>query len=395
MVSTVAGTAPAGRTRHEARAAVVVPLLVAAALLVLTQLYLSIPLRDLIGAEYGASGVTAALAAGYSLCYAAGFLIHGPLSDHFGRRRVLLWGLAALTVTTAAVGLATSTAALGALRAVQGLAAATFAPTVLAYLGEALPPRRRALAIGAISVAFLSAGILGQLAAAAVGAAAGWRWVFGLSAVALAVVTAATAAVVREPAAERTRQPLPHRYLGLVRFALRPRTLARCAGHLVVLGGFVGMYTLLGPHLAEAGLTATETMLVRAAALPAMFCSLLAGPLLRRIGARGTALLGFGTAAAGLGAQALLAPYPAGLTAASAGFVAGVAITVPAMITIWGDAAHPARGTGMAVNGFTLFLGAGLGAYATELPPDFPAALLVLAGLYLAAGLVVFGAERT
>ncbi|MCG5221168.1 MFS transporter [Streptosporangium sp. KLBMP 9127] len=370
----------------------VVPLLVVTALIVLMQLYVSIPLQETVGADLGTAGVTAALAAGYSFFYAVGFLVYGPLSDHLGRRRVLVSGLAVLTVATVAVGLASSMAALGTLRAVQGAAAATFAPTALAHLGETLPPRRRTRAIGAISVAFLAAGILGQLAAAAISAVGGWRWTFFLSGMALAVLTLISAATIREPDVERPHRPLLSRYSSLIRFTVRPRSLVLCAGHLVVLGGFVGMYTLLGPHLADAGLTSTETMLVRAAALPAMFCSLLVGPLLNRFGVTRTALIGFVVAAVSLAGEAVLGGHLIGVTAASIGFVAGVAILVPTMITIWGDAAHPARGIGMAINGFVLFLGASLGSYATELPGGFTTALLILAGLYLAAGIVVSAA---
>ncbi|WP_170223676.1 MFS transporter [Nonomuraea turkmeniaca] len=380
----------AGRS---AKRAALVPLLVTTALLVLMQLYVSIPLQQPVAADLGSAGVTAALASGYSFFYALGFLVYGPLSDHFGRRRILVAGLAALTVVTLAVGFAPSMGVLAVLRAVQGAAAATFAPTALAFLGEALPPRRHATAIGAISVAFLSAGIMGQLAAAAIAVVGGWRWTFLISGILLAALTVAAFIVIREPDVDRPHQPLPVRYAALIRFAVRPRSLLICLGHLVVLGGFVGMYNLLGPHLAVAGLTATEVMLVRAAALPAMFCSLLAGPLARRLGVAGTALAGFTLAAAGLVAEVLLDGALIGLTAAGIVFVAGVAILVPTMITIWGEAAHPARGVGMAVNGFVLFLGAGFGSYATALPYGFAGSLGVVAGLYLAAGVIVFVAH--
>ncbi|WP_052422443.1 MFS transporter [Nonomuraea candida] len=372
-----------------------VPLLAATALVVLAQLYVSIPLHQPVAADLGPAGATAALAAGYSFAYALGFLIYGPLSDHYGRRRILVYGLLILTIATFAVSLAPSTGALAVLRAVQGLAAATFAPTALAYLGEALPPGRRAAAIGALSVAFLTAGILGQLAATATAAVAGWRGTFSLSGLLLAALTAASFAVIREPAADRPRLPLPARYAGLVRFALRPRSLLLALGHLVVLGGFVGMYSLLGPHLALAGLTSADIMLVRAAALPAMLCSLLAGPLAVRLGPRRTALTGFVLASAGLAAESMLGGSLPGLVAASVVFVAGVAVLVPTMIALWGEAAQPARGVGMAVNGFVLFLGAGLGSYVTELPGGFGGALGIVSALYLAAGLAVHASRAS
>lgn len=371
-----------------------VPLLVATALVVLIQLYVSIPLQQPVAVDLGASGVTAALAAGYSLFYALGFLVFGPLSDHVGRRRVLVYGMNVLTAVTVAVGLAPSMAALASLRAVQGVAAATFAPAALAFLGEALPPRKRASAIGAISVAFLTAGIIGQLSATAIATSLGWRWTFYLSGIVLAVFTAVATMVIREPDVKRPHQALPLRYVSLLRFAVRPRSMLLALAHLVVLSGFVGMYTLLGPHLETAGLTAGLVTLIRAAALPAMFCSLLAGPLIARIGAPRTALVGFSLATAGIAAEAVLDGAVPAIVAASVVFVAGIAILVPTMITLWGEAAHPARGIGMAINGFVLFLGASLGAYATELPGGFTGALALIAPLYLTAGVIVLAATR-
>ncbi|TVT56145.1 MFS transporter [Amycolatopsis rhizosphaerae] len=370
------------------------PVLVTAALAVLIQLYVSIPLQGPVAAELGSGGVTGALAAGYSLCYALGFLVYGPLSDHVGRRRVLVLGLVALTVATLGVGFAPSMSVLGLLRAVQGAAAATFAPTALAYLGESLPPRRRAAAFGAMSVAFLTAGIIGQIAATAVAAIAGWRWVFFLGSIVLAALTAAVISVVDEPDLDRPRQPLLGRYAGLIRFALRPNSLLLALGHLMVLGGFVGLYTLLGPHLAGQGLSTTQITLVRAAGLPAMFCSLAAGPLAARFGIARSAILGFLIASAGLAAGAALSASVVGSAAASVVFVGGVGILVPTMITLWGEATQPARGVGMALNGFVLFLGASLGPYATALPGGYAGSLAVLAALYLVAGLLVQFAAR-
>ncbi|MGN9841668.1 MFS transporter [Nonomuraea sp. H19] len=391
-MATILSTPHSPSTEPGVARAGTVPLLVATALVVLVQLYVSIPLHQPVAADLGSTGVTAALVAGYAFAYALGFLIYGPLSDHYGRRRVLVSGLAALTVATLAVSLAPSVGALAVLRAVQGLAAATFAPTALAYLGEVLPPRQRATAIGAISIAFLSAGILGQLAATVTAAAVGWRGTFSLGSVLLAALTLAAFAVLREPDIDRPRQSLSAHYTALVRFAVRGRSLLLAAGHLVVLGGFMGMHSLVGPHLNAAGLSDTEIMLVRAAALPAMSCSLLAGPLAARLGLPRAALTGFVLSAAGLAAVAVLGGVLAGLVAASVIFVSGVAVLVPTMITLWGEAAHPARGVGMALNGFVLFLGAGLGSYAIALPGGLGAALGVLSGLYLVAGAVVYAA---
>ena len=127
-------------------------------------------------------GAAVALGTVYSLAYGLGFLIFGPLSDRYGRKPVLVPGMAALAVATAALSLASSMALVGVLRAVQGLLAASFAAVALAYVGEGLPRRWRSTGVGAVATAFLVAGILGQVYAQVVAQALGWRWVFGLAA---------------------------------------------------------------------------------------------------------------------------------------------------------------------------------------------------------------------
>ena len=56
---------------------------------------------------------------------ALGQLVAGPLSDAFGRRRPLLWGIAGYTAAAAACALAPTASALIGLRFLQGLGAAT------------------------------------------------------------------------------------------------------------------------------------------------------------------------------------------------------------------------------------------------------------------------------
>ena len=102
-----------------------------------------------------------------------------------------------LAVTTAGLA-ASSLPMVAVLRSIQGLVAASFSTVALAYVGEALPPRWRT-GIGAMSTAFLSAGILGQVYAQAVADALGWRWVFGLAAPAFVIAAIAMATILLEP----------------------------------------------------------------------------------------------------------------------------------------------------------------------------------------------------
>ena len=73
------------------------------------------------------------------------------------------------------------------------------------------------------------------------------------------------------------------------------------------------------------------------------------------------AQLGFTLAAVGMLGEVALSGTIPGLVAASIVYVAGVALAVPSMINLYGEAAAPNRGSGMAINGFILFIGAGIG----------------------------------
>ena len=126
-----------------------------------------------------------------------------------------------------------------------------------------------------------------------------------------------------------------------------------------------------------------------------MFVALAAGPLGRLLGGdAGLARAGFLIAAAGLITEALTPGTLLGLGATSLLFVIGIALAVPAMINLFGQAAAPRRGSGMAVNGFILFIGASLGPVLATADLGFPILLLILAMfLGTAAVLVTFSAH--
>lgn len=361
----------------------VVALLVITALFVLMQLYAAIPLATPVGVAFHAN-VTFALSSVFSVCYAIGFLAWGPLADQYGCRRIMLIGLAALTVTTLACALASSVSTLAVLRGAQGLTAASFAPVALAYLAEATSPHRRAWAIGAMSTSFLVAGIAGQVLASAIALTLGWGWVFILSGMMLGVCLIGAAVLVVEPSRrQRGGVSLARRFAAVGAVAGRPTVMLLSAAHLTLLLSFVAMYTGLGPHLDTFGLDASHVIWLRLAGLPGMFAPLFSGALTRRISGAGVARAGFALAGAGLLLGAALAGSLIGAAAASLVFVIGVALAVPSMISLFGETAAPNRAGGMALNGFVLFTGASLGPLTAQLGLSFPALLIGLAVLSL------------
>lgn len=143
------------------------------------QLYLAIPLADPVGDFYDVGPDAAAwTGSAFSLTYALGFLLFGPLSDRYGRRPVLVAGALALAAASALVPLAPSYGWFLALRALQGLAAATFAPVALAYVAERAPAARRPLALSVLTTGLLGAGLAGQAFGQAVAGQGAWRAAF-------------------------------------------------------------------------------------------------------------------------------------------------------------------------------------------------------------------------
>ncbi|MGW2690045.1 MFS transporter [Streptomyces sp. NPDC001414] len=84
---------------------------------------------------------------GYTLTFAGFLLVAGNAGDRFGLKRLLYWGTAAFTLTTAACGEADSVLPVIVLRALMGVAAAAIMPTSLAMILRVFPAENRARAI--------------------------------------------------------------------------------------------------------------------------------------------------------------------------------------------------------------------------------------------------------
>jgi MFS family permease len=393
-------TQRARATAGTEQAPVLAPLavLVCSALLVLSQLYLAIPLAPIIAEVLGRGGSATAAALGttYALAYGLGFLIFGPLSDRYGRKPILVPGMAVLAIVTAGLAAAPSLPVLALLRTVQGLVAASFSAVALAYIGEALPPRWRSTGIGAMSTAFLSAGILGQVYAQAVADALGHHWVFGLAAPAFMIAALAIAVILIEPLRSGEPASLTEKYRALITLAVRRELALVNAASFSVLLSFVGMYAALGGLLqTQFRLDHTGVLLVRLAGLPAMLLAPVAGWLAGRYGATRVAVAGFLLAAVGLVAEALSAGALLGLVIASMIFVLGIATIIPSTIALVGNRGGSSRAGALAVNGLVVFAGASCGPLVAQLPISFSGLMLGLAVLLMiGAGLVALSTRR-
>jgi EmrB/QacA subfamily drug resistance transporter len=132
-----------------------------------------------IGREFHASfGALQWVVNGYTLALAALLLLGGSLGDHYGRRRIFTIGVAWFTVASVACALAPGTAALVALRILQGAGAALLTPGSLAILQASFDESDRGRAIGAWTGLGGVATAIGPFLGGYLIAAASWRWIF-------------------------------------------------------------------------------------------------------------------------------------------------------------------------------------------------------------------------
>ena len=175
-----------GKTAQESPAGIsftVILLLLLGAQPIATDLYL--PALPAIARELGAASTSLTL---FMLAFGVGQLINGPLADHFGRRPVLLAGLALYALSAVGSALAPTLAALAACRALQGLAMAAILVCARAAVRDLHLARDgpRILARGLSGLGAVA--LLAPLVGALVVQSFNWRWALACMAVYAVVV---------------------------------------------------------------------------------------------------------------------------------------------------------------------------------------------------------------
>jgi|GEM_PF-250619 len=378
-------------------------LLMLCALAVVAQLYVPLPILPHLAQSLNISpGVAAGVVSAFGFAYAAGFLLFGPLSDRLGRRRVMVGGLVALALISAAIGWSDSAPLLLAGRVLQGFVAAAFPPVVIAYLAERGTVRERTWSIAGVSTAFLCAGLLGQV----YGGAVAGRWGLGTAMLPLALVYVGTALALHWYADDRRSVAAP---TSLTSFFSGYRPLGSLLGSaplrrvyvpaLLLLMSFVAFYLALDAHAAALRTHGISPLLARAIALPGFFAPLAVAAVMPRLGAQRMVVVGLSVACVGL---VLCAVASAGghvslLLAASVVFVAGIGVAVPSLITrVAALVPAPVRRLAVALYTFVLFVGASLGPWLAHRTAQWslPATLALLAAL-LGAALVYIATGRS
>lgn len=211
----------------------------------------------------------------------------------------------------------------------------------------------------------MTAGVLGQLYATAINTHLGWQtifWSLGFLYVIFSFLIAYFLLEKKKSIADSTQKiNLRSFYFEMFHHMTNKNLIVAYICSFILLLNFVAMYTGLCPYLiSHYHYTAENLFYVRAFGLIGMCVAPLSGLLIKRFGSNkilisGFLLTGFGILAEGSAASIHL------IILSSIVFVAGVAISAPALIANISMNAVKAKGAAISLYTFILFSGAAIG----------------------------------
>ena len=364
-----------------------VRVLAAAAFLIFFQAYMVAPLLPHLAREFGASVQTMGLIVpAYLIPYGVTTLIYGLLSDHVGRRRLLLASMVMFIALTALTATSTrNLLALASWRFLTACGASAVVPLGLVVIGVLFPFERRGRPLGWLFGAMAGGMAFGSTFGAVLEPFIGWRGLFLGAAILGALILVALLPyrdLLGEPTASapRVRDVLTG-YAGLLRSTRGRSTYA----YVLVNAAFhSGIFTWLGFYferrfgLGEVGIG----LALLGYGVPGFVFGPVIGRLADRYGRKRLLPLGFGIAAVSAAALAPQIPLPVAalfVTALSLGYD----MTQPMLAGIVTSLGGPRPGLAMGLNVFALFVGFGLGSliFGALLPIGLSVALAVFAGV--------------
>ncbi len=359
-------------------------MLSAAVFLIFFQSYLVAPLIPAFAVEFHASPtLLGMLIPAYMLPYGISTLFYGPLSDHVGRRQVILPLLAFMVVTIAGAATVHTIKQMLVWRVLGGITAGGITPIALALMGDLFPYEKRGRAIGWIFGAVAGGMAFGSTLGAFLNPIIGWRTEFLITAGLSAIIFAVAVRLRFES------KPSPHPLSvaavisGYAALYSNPRA---AKGYIyIMLNGMFhsGVFSWLGLYFSERHHLGDEGigLALLGYGIPGMLLGPGIGRVADRRGRRHIIPIGILIAAA---CAAALIPHGPLLWAAFVTTILslGYDMSHPLLAGIITSVNPARRGLAMGMNAFVLFSGFGLGALVFE--------LLLRHGFGVALGLFAF-----
>lgn len=328
-------------------------------MVVMSSLYLTIPLISLFSDYFNISLAQAGFTSSvFSLGFALGCFFYGAISEKYGRKNVIVFGLFSLSMITLLLGLVNDFSVILLLRGLQGLAAATFSPVALAYTLEIFPNDRKVGAIGFISTGFLVAGIVGQVFSGYVSEHSHWHVIFYVLASVYVITALLVVWILPKGVLQNQSKNIwaPLKKIGII-FTNRNLIFSYIIS-FVLLMSFVSMYIILGAYLTSDsfGINSQNLIYIRAFGIVGMVMSPFAGRLAKRFNVLFVLKMALCLSIISLTVMSFVSTI-AGLTIISILFVGGIALAVPSLVTLVSQLGWNMGG--IAVSMYTVILFAG------------------------------------
>ncbi|MFI1965606.1 MFS transporter [Streptomyces pathocidini] len=207
----------AGRTSHGAlpgtgsppavrRGPVATALMLGMALAALDSTVVSTAVPQIVG-DLGGFAVFSWLFSGYLLAVTVTLPVYGKLSDCFGRKPVLVCGVALFLVGSLLCATAWDMASLIAFRVVQGLGGGALQGTVQTVAADLYPLKERPKIQSKLSSVWAVSSVAGPAIGGILAAYAHWRWIFLINLPVGLLALWLIGRYLREPEGHRSRRP--------------------------------------------------------------------------------------------------------------------------------------------------------------------------------------------
>ena len=158
-----------------------------------------------IAAQLGDLHLYAWVFSSFLLAQTATTVVFGKLADLYGRKPVMLAGIAVFLLGTVLCGFAWSMLSLILVRLVQGVGAGAIQPLCLTIVGDLYPIRERGKIQGYLASVWAMSSVLGPLAGALIVERLSWSWVFWINVPVGLAAAAGFAAYLHEDVARKAR----------------------------------------------------------------------------------------------------------------------------------------------------------------------------------------------